>query len=60
MTQQGRNMKECVTIDEKTLCAFVGDFFLFFEYVKCFSVDISFDFKKGAHYFSSFISWAAA
>jgi hypothetical protein len=25
MTQQGRNMKECVTIDEKTLSAFVGD-----------------------------------
>jgi hypothetical protein len=25
MTQQGRNMKECVTIDDKTLCAFVGD-----------------------------------
>jgi hypothetical protein len=25
MTQQDRNMYECVTIDEKTVCAFVGD-----------------------------------
>jgi hypothetical protein len=25
MTQQGQNMQECVTIDNKTLCAFVGD-----------------------------------
>jgi hypothetical protein len=24
MTQQGRNMLQCVIIDEKTLCAFVG------------------------------------
>jgi hypothetical protein len=24
MTQQGRNMYECPTSDEKTLCAFVG------------------------------------
>jgi hypothetical protein len=22
---QGRNMQECVKIDDKTLCAFVGD-----------------------------------
>jgi hypothetical protein len=25
MTQDGRNMQECITFDEKTLCAFVGD-----------------------------------